>query len=110
MRDAETAHLISTSHFEPDEGAYRQLLANVGRLDAPHRVRIALIYAAILGSHLRHGFQDLYKRDVLIMRDDNGPDYPWLFFAVSTLLKEYVRLHDEGLYGTERDKVRGRNY
>jgi hypothetical protein len=105
VRDAETLILISTSHFEPDEGAYRQLLANVGTLDSPHRVRIALTHAAILGSHLRHGFQDLYKRDVLIMRDDNGPDYPWLFFAVSTLLKEYARLHDEGLYGTERDKV-----
>jgi hypothetical protein len=103
--NAETLIVIATSHFEPDENAYRELLSNVSSLDDPHRTTCALAYAAIMASHLRHGFEGLYKRDINIMREDNGTDYPWVFFSVATLMKEYARLHREGVYGEQRDTV-----
>jgi hypothetical protein len=39
------------------------------------------------------------------MRNDNGPDCPWLFFAVATLTKRYAQLRSEGVHGEERDKA-----
>ncbi len=103
--NAETLILIATSHFEPDRNAYETLLDRVRGLDAGVRLRLALAHAAFLGSHLRHGFQDLYMRDLAIMRDDNGPDYPWLLFAVATLMTRYSELCDRGIRDAERDVV-----
>jgi len=105
VANAETLILIATSHFEPDVTAYERLLARVKTLSTAHQINIALVHSAILASHLRHGFEALYKRDVGNMRDDNGPDYPWLFFSVSTLMKAYDRQNKEGVHGIERDKA-----
>jgi hypothetical protein len=103
--NAETLIFIATSHFEPDIKAYERLLAKVRTLDDSHRLNIALVHAAILGSHLRHGFQDLYNKDLALMREDNGPDYPWLCFSLATLMRVYARMHDEGVHGPERERV-----
>ena len=65
----------------------------------------ALAHAAILGSHLRHGFRDVYLKDLAKMRDDNGPDYPCLCFALLTLIRTYARMQASGLYGVERQRV-----
>ena len=73
---------MATSHFEPDDKAYLRLLDKQRSLDLTHQVNIALVHAAILASHLRHGFQDLYKRDLVLMRQNNVPDYPCLCFAM----------------------------
>ena len=62
-----------------------------------------------------HGAQDQHVQEVEIqedgegdttrMRDDNVGDYPWLLFALETLMREYARLHDEGDRGAERQQV-----
>ena len=103
--NAETLILIATSHFEPDVKAYERLLEKVRTFDQSHQVHIALVHAAILASHLRHGFQGFYGRDIGSMRDDNVPDYPWLCFSLATLMKAYARMHDEGVHGIEREKI-----
>jgi hypothetical protein len=105
VANAETLMLIATSHFEPDEKAYERLLAKVKSLDSSHQVRVALAHAAILGGHLRHGFQDLYAKDLTLMRNDNGPDYPWLCFSVVVLMRAYAGMRDEGIDGIERERV-----
>lgn len=103
--NAETLILIATSHFEPDINAYERLLAKVKILNPSHQARIALVHAAILASHLRHGLQGLYGKDIASMRDDNVPDYPWLCFSLATLMKAYARMHDENIHGIEREKI-----
>ena len=44
-----------------------------------------------MGSHLRFGFEATYGRDTVVMRDDNVADYPWLCFALMTVMQEYAR-------------------
>jgi hypothetical protein len=88
--DAETLILIATSHYEPNERGYELLLERVRGLNRRHRARIALGHAASMGSHLRFGFEATYGRDTLAMRDDNVADYPWLCFALATLMREYA--------------------
>lgn len=104
VENSGTLMLIATSHFESDVHAYERLLAKVHVLSDAHRLNIALSHAAILGSHLRHGFQDLYNRDIALMREDNSPDYPWLCFSLVTLMRAYART-DEGLHEQKRESV-----
>ena len=89
VADAETLLLIATSHYEAKEVGYHHLLARVRTLDRPHRARIALGHASSMGSHLRFGFEATYARDTVVMRRDNVADYPWLCFALLTLMREY---------------------
>jgi hypothetical protein len=93
--DAETLILIATSHFELAEWGYAKLLDRARRLNREHRVRMALGHAASIGSHLRFGFEATYGRDTLKTRDDNVADYPWLCFALSTLMREYARMRSD---------------
>ena len=93
---AETLILIATSHFELQERGYDKLLARVRTLNDAHRNGVALGHAASMGCHLRFGFEATYKRDTLVMRDDNVADYPWLCFALATLMQEYSRLRANG--------------
>jgi len=92
--DAETLLLIGTSHFEPEEWGYARLLDRVRTLDEGHQFRIGLGHAASMGCHLRFGFEAQCGRDTLALRDDNIADYPWLCFALSAVMREYVRLAD----------------
>jgi hypothetical protein len=94
--DAATLILIATSHFEIVERGYATLLARVRALNQAHRVRIALAHTVSMGSHLRFGFEATYGRDTVVMRDDNVADYPWLCFALMTVMHEYVRLESDG--------------
>ncbi|HVC19761.1 MAG TPA: hypothetical protein VNE16_06770 [Vicinamibacterales bacterium] len=103
--DAETLILIATSHYELTEWGYDRLLERVRTLNRRHRLAIALGHAAAMGCHLRFGFEATYARDIVKMRDDNIADYPWLCFAVATLMDEYTRLRDEGVHGIERDAL-----
>jgi hypothetical protein len=95
--DAETLILIATSHFEIVERGYGALLARVRALNRVHRARIALAHTVSMGSHLRFGFEATYGRDTVVMRDDNVADYPWLCFALMTVMQEYARLDGEGV-------------
>jgi hypothetical protein len=104
-RHAETLILLATSHFELHERGFGLLLAKVRTLDRSHRVTIARGHAASLGSHLRFGFEATYGRDTAATRADNVADYPWLCFALATLMSEYVRMRDEGLEGSDRDAI-----
>ena len=88
VSDAETLLLVATSHFERHEDGYARLLERTRTLNCGHRVRIALGHAASMGSHLRFGFEATYGRDTLVMRRDNVADYPWLCFALATLMRE----------------------
>ena len=97
--------LIATSHFELDDGAYDRLLDRARTLNARHRAALARVHAASLGSHLRFGFDVTYGRDLKAMRDDNGVDYRWLSFALSTLMAEYTRMRDDGVDGNAREIV-----
>jgi hypothetical protein len=99
---AETLLLVAISHFEPDIRAYERLLEKAKSLDDVHTLRLALSNSAILSSHLRFGFEATYGRDVLEMRKDNEPDYPWLLFSLDALLNAFVRLADEDL---DRERV-----
>ena len=94
--DAETLILIATSHYERVERGYDTLLTRVRTLNAAHRLRIALAHTVSMGSHLRFGFEASYGRDTVVMRDDNVADYPWLCFALMTVMEEYARLDAEG--------------
>jgi len=105
VADAETLILIATSHYELHERGYAALLEKTRTLDAAHRVRIALGHGASMGSHLRFGFEVTYGRDTINMRNDNVADYPWLCFALATVMKEYARLHAAGERGPARDRL-----
>ena len=101
VANAETLLLIATSHFELQERGYDKLLDRVRTLNDGHRTAIALGHAASIGCHLRFGFEATYRRDTLLMRRDNLADYPWLCFALATLMQEYSRrkaggVSDEG--------------
>lgn len=102
--DAATLLLIATSHYELHERGYGILLEKTRSLRARHQASIAVGHAASMGSHLRFGFEATYGRDTVNMRDDNVADYPWLCFALSRLMKEYVRMResDETAAGRER--------
>jgi hypothetical protein len=88
--DAETLILIATSHFEVVEVGYEKLLARVRTLNRVHQRNIAIGHAVSMGSHLRFGFEATYARDTVVMRDDNVADYPWLCFALATVMREYA--------------------
>jgi hypothetical protein len=103
--NAETLILIATSHFEIVEKGYAKLLERVRMLNRPHRTNVALGHAASMGSHLRFGFEATYRRDTVRMREDNVADYPWLCFALVTVMREYARLHAAGVTGAERDAI-----
>jgi len=105
VENAETLILVATSHFEPDPSAYVRLLEKVRGLNADHQVHLALTHGAILGSHLRYGFEPFYKRDIALMRADNVPDYHWIYFSLVTLMGAYARMHDEDEHGDERNRV-----
>jgi hypothetical protein len=92
--NAETLILIATSHFELHERGYEKLLSATQTLNDTHRTNIALGHAASIGSHLRFGFEATYGRDTVVMRDDNVADYPWLCFALLTLMRKYVRMQN----------------
>jgi hypothetical protein len=92
--NAGTLLLLATAHFEADERAYDALLEKVRALDADHRACIALDHAGSLGCHLRFGFEATYGRDITLMRRDNGADYPWVSFALTTLAEEYASRPD----------------
>jgi hypothetical protein len=103
--DAETLILVAVSHFEPDVRAYDRLLEKVKSLNEAHLTSFALAHSAILASHLRFGFEATYGRDVLEMRKDNAPDYPWLLLALRTLLDRYAWMVEKNLEGAERERV-----
>ncbi len=103
--DAETLLLIGTSHFEPEEWGYGKLLAKVRTLDERHQFRIGLGHAASMGCHLRFGFEAQCGRDTLALRDDNIADYPWLCFALSAVMREYVRLADAHIENRDRSVI-----
>lgn len=97
--NAETLMLIATAHYELDERAFVTLLERVRTLNHSHRTHVALVHALSMGCHLRFGFEATYGRDTVVMREDNSTDYPWLCFALATLMKEYARMRDEGIHG-----------
>ena len=101
--DAETLLLIATSHYEMYERGYAVLLDNVRTLNDRHQTNIALGHAASIGCHLRFGFEATYGRDTINMRDDNVADYPWLLYALNTLMQQYVRLRETGEAGLPHD-------
>jgi hypothetical protein len=103
--DAETLLWIAISTYEPDDLAYHRLLERVLALAAPRRLGVARVGAPLLGCHLRWGFPHLYERDLWRMRADNFIDYPWLFFSVAELAREYARLADTGGAESERLEV-----
>lgn len=94
VADAESLLLLATSQYQPDEAAYDRLLEKVRTLDEHHQTILAVTGAANLGSHLRWGFQFMYRRDPERMRSDNIVDYPWLLFSLSTLIGEYTRTRE----------------
>ena len=105
VENAETLILVATSHFEIVERGYATLLDRVKTLNQPHRTNVALGHAASIGSHLRFGFEATYARDTVTMRNDNVADYPWLCFALRTVMSEYARMQDEGIQGTRRETI-----
>ena len=62
-----------------------------GRSNEAHQFKIGLGHASSMGCHLRFGFEAQCGRDTLALRDDNIADYPWLCFALSAVMREYVR-------------------
>jgi len=105
LSNAETLLLLAGSHYELDGRGYDMLLDRVKTLNHPHRLNVALGHAVGLGSHLRFGFEATYGHDTGAMRDDNVVDYPWLCFSLSTLMREYARMHEEGVQGVEREVI-----
>jgi hypothetical protein len=102
---AATLMLIATAHYERNENGYVTLLAQVRRLNAFHRTRIAVGHASAMGCHLRFGFEAQCGRDMVLLRDDNVADYPWLCFALVNVMREYARMREAGIEGRERQVV-----
>ena len=94
---AGTLILIATAHFELVERGYQSLLEKVMMLNRVHRATIALDHAGSMGCHLRFGYEATYGRDTVLMRNDNVADYPWLSFALATLIDEYTASRDEAV-------------
>jgi len=103
--DAGTLLLLATSHYEVQERGYDALLDRVRSLDRVHRTTIALGHASSMGCHLRFGFEAQCGRDTAALRADNVADYPWLCFALATVMDEYARRHAAGAQGADRDLV-----
>jgi hypothetical protein len=103
--DAETLILIATSHYELEERGFRTLLDKVRTLETARQIRVALGHAPAMGCHLRFGFEATYGRDTSVMRTDNAADYPWLCFALATLMREYQRMHEARIEGPAREAV-----
>jgi hypothetical protein len=103
--DPETLILVAIAHFEPDVRAYDRLLEKVKALNEAHRTNLALAHSAILASHLRFGFETTYGRDIVEMRKDNAPDYPWLLSALGRLMEAYAGMAEDGLSGDARDRI-----
>jgi hypothetical protein len=103
--DGETLLLIATSHYEMYERGYAVLLEHVRTLNARHQTNIALGHAASMGCHLRFGFEATYARDTVNMRDDNVADYPWLLYALNTLMQQYVQLRETGTSAAPHDAL-----
>jgi hypothetical protein len=89
--DAATLLLLAVSHYHPRETAYDDLIARIATLDAGHRLQFALACAPVMSGHFRWGLRFMYGRDFGRLRDDNVVDYPWLLFAVRTLVEAYAR-------------------
>ena len=87
---------VAVSHYEPDDLAYHRLLDRVWELAPEVRRPLAAVTGPLFGCHLRWGFAALYQRDVGLMREDNFSDYPWVLFAVATLVEEYAAAADPG--------------
>lgn len=105
VSDAETLMLVATSHYEPDQRGYDLLLDRARALEPPSLLNVALGHAQSMGCHLRFGFEATYGRDASFMRADNSADYPWLYFALAVLMREYARLHDAGIEGEARETI-----
>jgi hypothetical protein len=105
VQDAETLIIYGLSQFHPDEHAYDRLIEKVKTLSDARQTAFAQPSASVLSCHLRWGFWLMYERDVLRMRDDNVGDYPWLLNSVTTLAREYARLHDAEEHGRHRSNV-----
>ena len=103
--DAETLLMLALAQFHPDDHAYHRFVEKIWTMNRVHLTNFARISTAVLGAHLRWGFGVMYRRDVVRMREDNVGDYPWLLFALETLMQEYARLHDEGVQGPDREEV-----
>ena len=114
--DAETLMLIATSHYERNEEAFVTLLGRVRSLNREHQAKIALGHAASLGCHLRFGFEATCGRDTVATRDDNVADYPWLCYALATLMSvqpsdrpafnEFTRVHFPEIFAASTGPVR----
>jgi hypothetical protein len=103
VNTVETLLLLATSHFELHERGYALLLDRVRTLNARHRLQIAIGHAASMGSHLRFGFEASYARDTIFMRDDNVADYPWLGFALLTMMRQLDE--EQAANGERRDRL-----
>jgi hypothetical protein len=102
VSNTETLLLIATSHYEPDEHGFGKLLGRMATLDQAQQDLVALGHAACLGAHLRFGFLATYGRQPQEMRADNQADYPWLGWAVATVLRRLESLPPaaiEALFG-----------
>src|SRR5262249_31304907 len=88
--DAETLILVATSHYEEVERGYDRLLQRVRALNRRHQLKVALGHASSMGCHLRFGFEATYRRDTVSLRSANVADYPWLCYALATLMREYI--------------------
>lgn len=105
VANAETLIPLATSHFEPDIRSFDKLLDKVRTLNEAHRVELSLAYSGILASHLRFGFEATYARDIIAMRKDNVPDYPWLSFALGNLMTAYSRVRGESIEALQRERI-----
>ena len=105
VQNAGTLLLLAGSHYELADDAYDRLLDKVRSLAPRHQLAIALSHATSLASHLRFGFEATYGRDIAAMRADNAPDYPWLCFALLTLLREYSSLQGSDPADQRREVV-----
>jgi hypothetical protein len=105
VSDAETLMLLGTSHYEPEEHGYPTLLRQCRELNHFHQTRVGISHAGSMGGHLRFGYEATYNRDLAAQRADNVVDYPWVYFALGAAMREYARMHDEGIPGVERERV-----
>ncbi|MEZ5317552.1 MAG: hypothetical protein R2752_09150 [Vicinamibacterales bacterium] len=105
LDDGETLLILATAHYEPEEHGYVLLLDRVRALDHTHRVSAAVGHAAGMGCHLRYGWEATYGRSLAAMRQDNVADYPWVAWAVATVMAEFARLTEAGETGPVRDRI-----
>ena len=105
VADAETLLWFAIPGPPMAAAAGERLLAHVRALSVFHQTKIGLGLAASLGCQLRFGAGTVSRFNLRAERAGRAGDDAWLGFSLFAVMREYSRMHEEGIPGLEREVV-----